>query len=651
MSTRPPAGIRGAGQSHSGRWTSLTRRRLTRRSLLSASVRAGVGAAGLALVGCSDDEEPPQQETPEQDQPPEPQELQQQSIQQEQTEPAEQQAAQPEPPSGPQPGGIVRAWLPVERIDRWDPHRSRYRYTQAVHSLMYSRLLRPARESTGELRPDISALPEMPDESTFVFNLNQGAVFWDLEPTNGRAVTAQDIGWNITRQQDALDAAGLPDPFFFRSTAYQRTASVETTSDSSITLTTSEPDAAYLGSVHASPFAWITSPEAAELYADDWRDDPSDIMRNSGSGPYTPRLYNGFEITLARSDNWWQADSAYPDGITFTSGDTNNIVSLYDAAALDRADFPLTNDAVEALREQNPEHTAFELPLDAAVELLTPLGSDPLTPMGDPRVIRAVSLAVDRRALLKRLYGERGRLSGPLPWYLGADHGGWGVADEILESFPGYRDDRAADLEEVAQLIGAAGLTASSSPLPLVVADIFEGFFPGSGEAVRSMIAEATGLEVRLENRPFAEAVDQLRGGERFLFLGWGGVPERADPTDDWRRTLHSTGEQHWSDDTSPELDALIDQMRVTFDQGERQELAHDVQELLLSGEAVQWRVNLFNGIQLGIHQPWLNPDPNLFDFAWTTDRLSTSWLDTTLESYPTGRELPPLEEETDEGG
>ena len=214
MSTRPPAGIRGAGQSHSGRWTSLTRRRLTRRSLLSASVRAGVGAAGLALVGCSDDEEPPQQETPEQDQPPEPQELQQQSIQQEQTEPAEQQEAQSELPSGPQPGGIIRAWLPVERIDRWDPHRSRYRYTQAVHSLMYSRLLRPARESTGELRPDISALPELPDESTFVFNLNQGAVFWNLEPTNGRAVTAQDIGWNITRQQDALDAAGLPDPFF-----------------------------------------------------------------------------------------------------------------------------------------------------------------------------------------------------------------------------------------------------------------------------------------------------------------------------------------------------------------------------------------------------------------------------------------------------
>ena len=608
----------------------------------------------MALVGCSDDEEPPQelqQQISQQDQPPEPPEIQQQStqqsMQQEQSQQAEQQATQPEPPSGPTPGGIVRVWQAVERHDRWDPHRSRYRYTQAALSLMYNRLIQPASASTGELEADLCALPEMPDETTYIFTLDQGAVFWDLEPTNGRTVIANDLAWNISRQQEALDAAGQPDPFFFRRNAYQRTASIQATSDSSITLTTTEPDAAYLGSVHASPFAWITSPEAAELYGDDWRDDPSDIMRSSGTGPYTPRLYNGFEITLARSDNWWRADSVYPDGITFTSGDTNNIVSLYDAAAFDRADFPLTNETVEALRDQNPEHTAFELPLDSAVELLTPLGSDPLTPIGDPRVIRAVGLAVDRPALLERLYGGHGRPSGPLPWYLE----GWSLSESLLNSLPGYRNDRAADLEEVAQLISAAGATASSSPLALVVADLFEGFFAGSGEAVRSMISDATGLEVRLENRPFAEAIDQLRRGERFLFLGWSAVPQQADPTNDWRRTLHSEGVGNWSDGSSAELDGLIEQMATTFNLGARQDIGHQVQEILLGGDAVQWQVKLVNGIQLGIHQPWLHPDPRLFDYAWSSNRLSTSWLDTTLETYPSGRELPPLEEETEAGG
>ena len=165
------------------------------------------------------------------------------------------------------------------------------------------------------------------------------------------------------------------------------------------------------------------------------------------------------------------------------------------------------------------------------------------------------------------------------------------------------------------------------------------------------MIADATGLEVRLENRPFAEAIDQLRAGERFLFLGWSAVPQQADPTDDWRRTLHSEGAGNWSDGPSAELDGLLEQMRTTFDRGARQEIGHQVQELLLSGDAVQWRVKLVNGIQLGIHQPWLHPDPRLFDYAWSANRLSASWLDTTFETYPVDRELPPLEAETEDGG
>ena len=633
---------------------------MSRRSLLRASARAGVGAAALALLGCSDDEEPPQQDVQEQpqqqsvEQPESAAQPQQQAIQQQAQQAQQQidqQAEQTEQPEGPTAGGVIRAWLAVERHDRWDPHRSRFRHTQSVLSLIYNRLIQPASVSTGELEADLCALPEQPDELTYVFTLDPGAVFWALEPTNGRSVSADDIVWNITRQQDALDSFGQPDPHFFRRSAYQRTATAEAADAGAVTLTTYEPDAAYLGSVHASPFAWITSPEAAELYGDDWRDDPSDIMRSSGSGPYTPREHNGFEITLARSDNWWRADSAYADGIVFSSGDATNIASVYESAAFDLADAPLSNDAVETLREQYPEHGQFERPLDAAVELITPLASDPLTPLGDPRVIRAVALAVDRPTLLQRLYGEHGRTVGPLPWYLD----GWSLDDTQLSSLPGLRGDRDADLAEVSQLIAAAGATASSAPVPLVVADLFEGFFPGAGEALRAMIADATGLQIELEDRPFAEAIDQLREGERFCFLGWGAVAQQADPTDRWRRTLHSTGEDRWSEGASPELDALIDQMGAAFDLAERRQLAHQVQELLLSGEAVDWQVKLVNGIQLGIHQPWLNPDPRLFDFAWSTQRLSASWLSTSLDTYPAGREIPPPPEqepdESEDGG
>ena len=635
-------------------WTTLRRSRLSRRALLGASARAGVGVAGLALVGCSDDdpiEQPQQTEQPQQAQPQpqaEPEQGQQsqvaqtQSRQQSDSDQAQQdQAQQSAPSAGPQPGGIIRAWLPVERHDRWDPHRSRFRYTQAMHSLMYNRLLRPTSVTTGQLEADLCELPEMPDQTTYLFSVRPDAVFWNLDPTNGRAVSADDVVWNISRQQEALDAADLPDPHFFRSDAYQRSTSAEASGDGVVTLTSAEPDASYLGSVHASPYAWITSPEAAELYGDEWRDDPTDVMRNSGTGPYTPRLYNGFELTLARSDNWWQPDSALADGVTFSSGDPNGIASLYGSAAFDRADFPLTNDAVESLREQFPEHPTFELPLSSSVELLLPISSDPESPLADPRITRAIGLSIDRTQLADRLFDGHGRPTGPLPWFFE----GWSLTEEQLLTFPGFRQDRTADLEEVASLVNAAG-GAELGPIPFVVADLFEGYFAGVGEAVRAMIADATGFEVDLENRPFADSIDQLRDGERFCLLGWSAVPEQADPTDTWRQRLHSAGDQRWSDHTDVELDDLIDQMRTTFDLTTRQGLAHQVQERLLNGDSPQWQWRLVHGMQFGIHQPYFHPDPRVFEFAWSTDQLSHSWIDTTHESYPQDRAIPPREED-----
>ena len=218
----------------SDRFPQPLRRRLSRRSLLSASARAGVGAVGIALVGCSDDEDsqqqaaqPQQSQTQQGQEQPQTAQTQPQQAQQQTDQTNQQQAQQQEQaadPTGPAHGGILRAWLPVDRHDRWDPHRSRYRYTQAALSLMYNRILRPRSVQSGELEADLCALPETPDELTYIFSLDPQAVFWNQEPALGRSVTATDLRWNIERQQAALDANNIPDPHFFRRSAYQRVA-------------------------------------------------------------------------------------------------------------------------------------------------------------------------------------------------------------------------------------------------------------------------------------------------------------------------------------------------------------------------------------------------------------------------------------------
>lgn len=624
-----------------GRYGGWRRRRLSRRALLRASARAGVGATGLALVGCGEDdstEEEPLEPLQQQEQ------AAAQSEQADQAEVAqedtEQEQAERVPPADPVRGGILRAWLPIERHDRWDPHRSRYRITQAFHSVMYNRLLRPVSVSSGELEPDLCGLPELPDESTYVFTVSDGAVYWDQAPTDGRAFTAEDVRWNIERQQEAVDAEGAPDPYFFRGAAYQRTASIEVTGDDTVQLTTDGPDAAYLGSVHAGPYAWMTSPEAANEWGDEWRDNAFNVNLNSGTGPYVPIGYDGREFILGRSENWWGGESAWPDGIVFAGGAEGTIVSTYILGQLDFIDFPLPSEVVQAVRDERPDDPTYDLALPAPVQLLTPLGDRPDSPFGDPRMVRALALAVDRGKLLERLYAGDGQMSGPVP----PQFEGWALAPEQLSSFAGYRGDRDADLVEIQQLISAAGGVGGFGPVTLAVADLFEGLFAGSGEAARTMIAEATGLEIELEYLPLPDSLGRLASGDRFLFLTWGETATTADPTDAWRSTLHSDGERNWGGVSDPELDRLIDEMGITFDLDARRGLAHEVQERLLGGDTTQWMVNLVNGTQLGVAQPYLRLDPHAREYAWSWARLPGSWLDTEHELYDAGRALPETE-------
>ena len=591
-------------------------------------------------MGCGgDDEADPQAEEAPDEQSSEGQTAQQAEQEAEQADDDEQAVGQPAPALA-QRGGIIRLFAPTDRHDRWDPHRSRFRFTQSFHALIYNRLLRPSSVSNGVLEGDLCSLPETPDEQSYLFEVIDGARFWDRAPTDGRAFTGEDIRFNIERQQQGLDFDGNPDPLFYRQADYRRTASLEVTGERTIRLETDGPDAAYLGSVHAGPFAWMTSPEAAERFGASWRSAINDQALNSGTGPYWPQAFApGGELVLRRSENWWGA-GGFADGFVFVGGGPGNIFGLYSSAAIDRADFPLPNDTVKNLRDANPDDSTFELALDAPVQLLTTLSDDPESPFGDPRLLRALGIAIDRFALIERLYDGDGRPSGPLPWFLS----GWALPEQQLLATSGYRPDKEDDLAEVRDLIAAAGGVETLGEIDLVVADLFEGFFPGVGSAVAAELSERTGLTVNARPLAYLDALAGVESGEVNLLLAWGEPPQTADPTDTWRRRLRSDGAENWGNLADLELDALIDEMQKTLDFSARQGLARRVQERLLDGTT--WIQNVANGIQLGIAKPYLSLDPRALEFAWSNHHLATSWIDSEAEDYPADRALPALPEE-----
>ena len=614
--------------------------------MVAASARAGIGAAGLALVGCGGDD--PQTDPAAQQAA---QELSQQQVeaqvevagqqaqQAEQAEPQAEQQAVPETPAGPATGGIARLWIGVDRIDLWDPHRARNRHAQAVISLMYNRLIRPVAVGGDEFEADLCNLPETPDEQTYIFNIQPLARFWNRPPTDGRALIADDIRFNVKRQQAALDASGVPDAKFFRNPDYLLTASVETVDDRSVRMTSDGPDVRFL-QAHSGPWAWIASPEAAFDYGDLWGQDGEDIQRSSGTGPYVPLAFaRGGELALGRSPNWWgPGDRAYPAGFIGSGPPEDEVVASYNTGLIDWLGFPAGNQVVRNVQENEPDHVLLETPLDYGIQLLAPFA--------DGRIARAASLALDRVRLLDRWYGgEDGGVDGQVDGIIPSHLDQWALPPDRLAEFPGYRDDREADLAEARSLIDAAGGPDAVAGTIFVTGDIFETHLPGSGAAAAGMLEAAGFLQIRPAYRPIAEALEQLEQGDKFLYLGFGRPIQRPDPTWEWLDSLHSLGLENWSvPKPSPgngDLDPRIDQMRTTLDLEARREIARDVQERLLSGDARQWIIPLASGKRLSLHKPYLHLHDQANGFAWSHHRLAQSWLETWHETYPADRVLP----------
>ena len=182
-------------------WQRMQRRKLSRRTLLRASSRAGVGAAGLALVGCGGDDGQQAVTAAQQQQQDQQQAMQQQAMQQQQQQAmqqqdqqADQQAAQADQQeemqqdqadqqqtvadtSGLTRGGTLRFSTPAATHDYFDPHRGVFGPTQFWMGLYMNYLIRWQNKEKGLMQSDIASLPEIPDNTTYIFSVDQGAAF------------------------------------------------------------------------------------------------------------------------------------------------------------------------------------------------------------------------------------------------------------------------------------------------------------------------------------------------------------------------------------------------------------------------------------------------------------------------------------------
>ncbi len=488
-------------------WQRMQHGTLSRRTLLRASSRAGVGAAGLALVGCGGDDDDDQQgvssaQRQQQDQQQAAQQQamqqqQQQATQQQQDQQADQAAAQADQQeqmqqdqadqaqqqttadtSGLTRGGTLRFSTPAATHDYFDPHRGVFGPTQFWMGFYMNYLIRWQNKEKGIMHSDIASLPEIPDNTTYIFSVDQGAAYWDRYPTEGgRLVTAEDIAFNAQRQIDSVDADGVEDTSFLSASKYQQTDTMEVVDETTIKFTTAVPDSTYLGA-HLGPFSWITSPEAISEFGNRWRDEQTNVGLSSGTGAYIPQDYDpDLGINLDANPNYWKtgADGGplpYLDRVEFTNLlDATAVDAAYRGKGIDIGGFPLSSLQVEGILQDFPEHNSFDVPFGFTIQIRYNFNPDwpgedgEGNPWTDRRLAYAFHVATDRYLLIDAVYLGSAKISAiaQAPWFNQA----WTVPPEELATWPGYRPDRDADLQMANELMDAAGVDRDEQTLLL----------------------------------------------------------------------------------------------------------------------------------------------------------------------------------------
>ena len=564
--------------------------------------------AGLALVGCGGDDDLP---TPA---------------------PAAAAVARAAEEQGPPPraadaplaqeplhlGGTLRLHATLTDVDSFDSHRSRSPVTQLFAALQQNRLIRFADVNAGILEPDLATLPEIPDEVTYVFGLRADVRWADDPLTGGRPLVADDVRLNIERQAGGVDAAGNDEPLFGRRDAYRRTAAAEVIDDSTLVVRAAEPSSTYLRTVHAGPWAFVQAPEVWEAFGDQPRDGPPSPRHYSGSGPFT---MDGFaaqeEAGFKRNLRYFRAPGPGVDQL--------RVLNLVEPARQRQAVLDGKLDVwspgdpreVDLVAEDFPEHRIAERPLPFALRVA--LSYRPGSPFIDGRLAIALHLALDRHALLEHAFGAHARVSGPAPWF--AD--GWGRSADALALSPGYLPRLTPeDLLTVRNLVEAAGLSDS---LEIAMPDAFAATYPGIDRLASETLGARLGLRVEIVRRRYIEVLRDLRAGAVGAVLDWDPPALDSDPTDRLLRSARTDGAENIGGFSSVTVDAALDRMQATFDEGERKAIYTEALEPQLLS-APNWCLPLGHGIQRSLVAPRWHLPP--FGFGWDGHRYEVAFLD-----------------------
>jgi peptide/nickel transport system substrate-binding protein len=294
-----------------------------------------------------------------------------------------------------------------------------------------------------KLSPNLALSHSSPDPKRLVVKLRKGVKFHD-----GTAMTPEDVAFSMNRHLD-------PDVESFFQSYYVRVDHVEVTGDDEVTFVLKKPDAALPLALGTNCGA-VTSKAFVERHGEKFG---SPEVGTMGTGPYKYLSWTkGQETVIERFDGYW-IDSL-PRKVQRASvrviKDEATMVSALRAGDIDGQILSLSGKAVATLADQSSLNV-YEAPTLGAMFVAW---AQTNKPWDDPRVRKALSLAVDRQGILDSVYADYGKIVNSLtpPSLWSFERETFKKAYEELDDFTKIDLEQAKALMEAADAKGAKGL-------------------------------------------------------------------------------------------------------------------------------------------------------------------------------------------------
>ncbi|MBI4081332.1 MAG: ABC transporter substrate-binding protein [Candidatus Lambdaproteobacteria bacterium] len=303
------------------------------------------------------------------------------------------------------------------------------------------------KEDLDSIRPDMAERWEWSaDNRTLTFTLRPGLRWHD-----GKPLTAKDVQHTFEMVRGRTTERLKLNP---RKLWYANVQGIETVGDLQVSFRLTKPQPSLLAILAGSYSPIYPSHIPA-----------ADLRKTAvGTGPFKLKSYTADQsIVLEKNPDFHVKGRPYLDGVTFhmirTIGST--------AAALLKGQVDAahptftTKPAAENLRRADPTLQFAPLVASGSANLLLNAKKPPLN---NPKLKRAVGLAMDRENIIKSVYQNGAVLGGamiPQPW------GGWGLTEEQLRMLPGYGTGEK-DKAEARRLLAEEGY-GPDNPLKLVI--------------------------------------------------------------------------------------------------------------------------------------------------------------------------------------